>query len=106
MNERVNNFLLAEDKFMYEMHLRESRFTCSASRPFTKNTKGIQKFQETGDSQYIYQNELDKACFQRDMPYGGFKYLTRRTTSDKIFPDKAFNIAKNQKYDRYQRGLA
>ena len=66
----------------------------------------MQKFKETGDSRHIYQNELDKACFQHDMAYGDFKILTRRTASDKILRDKAFNIAKNPKYDGYQRGHA
>ena len=66
-----------------------------------KNTK----FNETGDSLYIYQNELDKACFQHDMTYGDFKDLTRRTVSDKILRDKAFNIAKNLKYDRIKEVL-
>ena len=61
---------------------------------------------EIRDSQYIYQNELDKACFQHDMAYGDFKDLTRRTAFDKILCDKAFNIAKNPKYDEYQRSLA
>ena len=70
-----------------------------------KNKERIQKFKETGDSRYIYQNELDKACFQHDMAYGDFKDLTRRTASDKILRDKAFNIAKNPKYDGYPRGL-
>ena len=64
------------------------------------------KKKETGDSRYIYQNELDKACFQHDMAYGDFKDLTRRTASDKILRDKAFNIAKNPKYDRYQKDLS
>ena len=67
--------------------------------------KKILKFKEAGDSQYIYQNELGKAYFQHDMAYEGFKDLTRRTAPPKIFRDKAFNIAKNPKYDRYQRGL-
>ena len=60
------------------------------------------------DSQYIYQNELDKACFQHDMTYGDFKDLTRRkkNSSDKILHNKALNIARNLKYDGYQRGLA
>ena len=62
--------------------------------------------EETGESRYIYQNKLDKASFQHDMAYGDFKDLTRRTASDKIFHDKAFNIAKNRKLDGYQRGLA
>ena len=66
----------------------------------------IQKFKETGDTSYIYKNELDKACFQHDMAYGDFKDLARRTASDKVLRDKAFNIAKNPKYDGYQRRLA
>ena len=45
------------------------------NRPFTKNKERIQKFKETGDSLYIYENELDKASFQRDMAYGDFKYF-------------------------------
>ena len=65
-----------------------------------------QKFKETGDSRYIYRNELDKACFQYDMTYGVFKDLGRMTASDKVLRDKAFNIAKNPKYERYQRVLA
>ena len=55
---------------------------------------------------HIYKNELDKACFQHDMAYGDFKDLKRRTASDKVLRDKAFNIAKNPKYDGYQRGVA
>ena len=105
MNEIVNKFLLPGDKFMPEMHLRQPGFTSSACRPFTRNKERIKKFKETGDSRYIYQNELDKACFQHDMTYADFKDLTRRTASDKILRDKAFNIAKNPKYDEYQRGL-
>ena len=71
-----------------------------------KNKERIQKFKETGNSQYIYQSELDKVCFLHDMAYGDFKDLTRRIASDKILRDKAFNIAKNLKYDGCQRGLA
>ena len=96
MNETVNNFLLAADKSMPEMHLRQPGFTYSACGPFTKNKERIQRFKETGDSRYIYQIELDKACFQHDTAYGDFKDLTRRTASDKILSDKAFNIAKNK----------
>ena len=106
MNEIVNKFLLAGDKFMLEMHLKQPGFTYSACGPFTKNKERIQKFKETGDTSYIYKNELDKACFQHDMAYGDFKDLKRRTASDKVLRDKAFNIAKNPKYDWYQRGLA
>ena len=66
----------------------------------------MQKFKETGDSRYIYQNKLDNACFQHDMAYGDFKDLARRAASDKILRDKTFNIANYPKYDGYQRGLA
>ena len=106
MNEIVNKFLLVWDKFMTELHLRQPGFAYSACEPFTKNKERIQKFKETGDSQYIYQNELDKACFQHDMAYGDFKNLSRGTASDKIVYDKAFNIANSPEYDGYQRGLA
>ena len=106
MNETVHKFLLAGNKFMLEMHLKQPGFTYSACRPFTKNKERIQKFKETGDTSYIYKNELDKACFQHDMAYGDFKDLARRTASDKVLRDKAFNIAKNPKYDEYQRELA
>ena len=106
MNEIVNKFLLAEDKFMPEIHLRQPRFTYSVCGPFTENKQRIQKFKETGDTIYIYKNELGKACFQHDMAYGDFKDLKRRTFSDNVLRDKAFNIAKNPKYDGYQRGLA
>ena len=92
-------------EFMPEMHLRQPGFTYSACGPFTKNKERIQKFEETGDSWHIHQNELDKACFQHDMAYGDFKYLARRTASDKVLCGKAFNIATNLNYDRYQRGL-
>ena len=64
-----------------------------------------QRKKETGDSRYIYQNELDKACLQHEMAYGHFKDLNRRRAADKALRDKAFNIAKNPKYDGYQRGF-
>ena len=54
------------------MHLRQPGFTCSACGPFTKNKERIQRFKETGDTSYIYKNELDKECFQHDMAYGDF----------------------------------
>ena len=65
-----------------------------------------EKFMKTGDADFIYKNELDKACFQHDMAYGKSKDLVRRTQSDKVLRDKAFNIASDPKYDGYQRGLA
>ena len=66
----------------------------------------MQTFIEKGDPRFIYQNKLDKACFQNDMAYGDFKDFTRRIASDKMLRDKAFNMAKNSKYDGYQRGFA
>ena len=106
MNEKVNKFLLAGDKFMPEMHLKQPGFTDSACGLFTKNKERTQKFKETEDTSYIYKNELDKTCFQHDMAYGDFKDLNRRTASNKILRDKAFTIAKTPKYNGYQRGLA
>ena len=91
---------------MPEMHLKQPGFTYSAWGPFTKNKERIQKFEKTGDTNYIYKYELDKVCFQHDMAYGHFKDLARRTVSHKVLRDKAFNIAKSTKYDGYQRGLA
>ena len=88
---------------MPEMHLRQPQFTYSACGPFTKHKQRIQKFKETGDTNYIYKNELDKACFPRDAPYSDSKDLTKRTVADKILTNKAFNIAKDPKYDGYQR---
>ena len=100
MNEIVNKFLLAGDKFMPEKHLKQPGFTYRAWGPFTKNKERIQS-----NTNYIYKNKLDKACFQHDMAYGDFKDLASRTASDKVLRGKALNIVKNPKYDGYQRGL-
>ena len=70
MNEIINNFLLVGDKFMPEMDLRQLSFTYSACGLFTKNKEGIEKFMQSGNTDFIYKNELDKACFQHDMAYG------------------------------------
>ena len=67
MNKIINKFLLAGDKFMFEMHLKQPGFTYSACGTFTKKKERIQKLKETGDTSYIYKNELGKACFQHDM---------------------------------------
>ena len=106
MNNTINNFLLAGDKFMPEMHLKQPGFTYSACSPFAKHKERIQKFKETGDARYIYRNELDKACFQHDAAYADNKDLLSRTRADKILGDKAYAIASNPQYDGYQRGLA
>ena len=105
MNDIINKFLLVGDKFMPEMHLRQAGFTYSACGPFTKNKEKIEKFMKSGNTDFIYKNELDKACFQHDMAYGKSKDLVKRTQSDKVLRDKAFKIASNPKYDGYQRGL-
>ena len=95
MNKVVNKLLLVGDKFMPEMHLKQPRFTYSACGPFTKKKERIQKFKEAGDTNYIYKNELNQACFQHNKAYGDFKDLARKTASYKVLRDKAFNIAKN-----------
>ena len=106
MNNTINKLLLAGDRFMPEIHLRQPQFTHSACGPFTKHEQRIQKFKETGDTNYIYKNELDKACFVHDAAYSDSKDLTKRTAADKILKNKAFDIVKDPKYDGYQRGLA
>ena len=74
--------------------------------PFTKHKERTQKFMQTGYKNYIYKNELDKACFAHDAAYSDSKDLAKRTQSDKVLKDKAFAIANDPKYDGYQRGLA
>ena len=106
MNNTINKFLLAGDKFMPEMHLRQPGFTYSACVSFTKHKEKIKKFEQTGDTQYIYRNELDKACFQHDAAYADNKDLLNKTQADKILRYKAYGIANNPQYDGYQRGLA
>ena len=72
-------FLLVGDKFMPEIHLKQSGFTYSACGPFPKNKERIEKFVQTGNTDFIYKNELDKACFQHDMVYGKSKDLIKTT---------------------------
>ena len=106
MNNEINKFLLAGDKFMPEMHLRQPRFVYSACGPFTRHKERIKEFKRTGDTRYIYRNELDKACFQHDSAYADHKDLINRTEAYKVLRDKAYDIASNPKYDGYQSGLA
>ena len=98
MNEIIN-------KFMTEMHLKQSGFAYSACAPFAKNKERIEKFMKTRNTDFSCKNELDKACFQHDMAYDKAKDLVRRTQSDSVLKDKAFEIASDPKYDGYQRGL-
>ena len=89
INEAVNKFLLVHDKFMPEMHLKQPGFTYSACGPFTRNKERIAKFMQTGNTDFIYKNEPDRACFQHDMAYCKSKDLAKRTQSDKVLRDKA-----------------
>ena len=106
MNNIINKFLLAGDKFMPEMQLRQPQFVYSACGPFTRHKERIKKFKQTGDTCYIYRNDLDKACFQHDSAYADNKDLINRIKADKVLKHKACNIASNPEYDGYQRGLA
>ena len=106
MNNIINKFLLAGDKFMPEMHLRQPQFVYSACGPFTRHKERIKKLKQTGDTRYIYRNELDKACFKHDSVYADHKDLIIRTEADKVSRDKAYDIASNPENDGYQRGLA
>ena len=87
------------------MHLRGQRFTCSADGPLTKNIKRIKNIKETGNSRYIYQSKLDKACFHKDMPDRDVKDLNGKIIPDNVLNDKAFNITKYPKCPGYQWGL-
>ena len=106
MNDIVNKFLLTGDKFMPHMHLRQLGFVYSACGPFTKHKERINKFMKTGDTRYIYRNNLDKAWFQHDDACSKSRDLGKRNVSDRVLRDKAFNIANNPQYNGYERGLA
>ena len=106
MNNVINKFLLAGDTFMPKMHLRQPQFVYSACGPFTRHKERIKQFKQTGDTSYIYRNELDKACFQHDSAYADHKDLINRTEADKVLRNKAYDITSNPEYDGYQRGLA
>ena len=95
MNEIVNKMLLKGDKFMPEMHLKQLGFTLLTCVWFTENKGRIQKLIQAGNKNYIYENDLDKACFQHDMAYDKYKDLNKITESDKILRDKDFKIASN-----------
>ena len=88
------------------MHLKQPGFTYSACGSFSKNKQRIEKFMETGNTNFIHKNELDKTCFQHDMAYGKSKDLVKRIQSNKVLKNKAFKIASDPKYEVYQRGLA
>ena len=100
MNEIVNRSLLAGDKFMPEMNLKQPGFTYTACSTFTKNKERVEKFMQTGNTDFIYRNELDKTCFRLDMVYGKSKDLAKRTQLDQVFRDKGFKITNDLKYEK------
>ena len=109
MNNIINKFLLAGDKFMPEMHLRQPQFVYSACGPFTRRKERIKEFKRTGDTCLLYRNELDKACFKHDAAYAKYtkyKDVENRLISGQKLRNSAYDIASNPKYDGYQRGLA
>ena len=103
MNKIINKFFFTGDKFMSELHLKQPGFTYSAGGPFTKHRERIKKFRGTGNLKHLYRNELEKACFAHDAAYSDSKDLTKRTISGKILKDRAYEIARNRRYDGYQR---
>ena len=88
---------------MPELHLNQFGFTYSACDPLTKNNERIKKFMQTGNTDYIYKNDLDKSCFQHNMDDVEYNDVNKRTQSDKVLRDKAFEIAINPKYDVYHQ---
>ena len=105
MNNIINKFLLAGDKFMPEMHLRQPQFVYSACGPFTRHKERIKEFKRTGDTRLLYRNELDKACFKQDAAYAKYKDVENKLISDQKLRNNGYDIASNPKYDGYQRGL-
>ena len=107
MNNVINKFLLAADKFISETHLKDLKVgTFSACGPFDRHKYRINKFIQTGNKNYLYKNELDKACFAHDAAYSDFKVIKNRTAADKILRDKAYKVTKHPKYYGSQRDLA
>ena len=105
MNKIISKCLLAGDKFMSEFHLKHSGFTYSACRPFTKHPERIQKIRETDNLRHLYRKKLEKPCIAHDAAYSDSKDLGKRTISDKILKDRAYDIARNCGYDGYQKAL-
>ena len=107
MNNIINKFLLAGDKFKPEMHLKQPQFVYSACGPFTRHKERIKEFKRTGDTRFLlYRNELDKACFKHDAAYAKYKDVENRLILDQRLRNSAYNIASNPKYDGHQKGLA
>ena len=106
MNNIINKFLLAGDKFMPEMHLRQPQFVYSACGLFTRHKERIKEFKRTGDTCLLCRNELDKSFFKHNAAYAKYKVVENRLISDQKLRNSAYDIASNPKYAGYQRGLA
>ena len=89
--------MLTGGKFTPKLRFREPGFTYSACGPFTKHRERIQKFREKNDLKHIYKKESDKVCFAYDAAYSDSNDLAKRTTSDKVLKDQAYEIAINRK---------
>ena len=106
MNKIINKFLLTEDKFLQELHLKQPGFVYTACGPFTKHREKIQKLRETGNLKHLHRNELNKACFAHDTGYSDSKDLAKGAISNKILKDRAYEIARNCRYNGHQKALA
>ena len=107
INNIIDKFLLTADKFITETHLKDLKLgTYSACGPFPRPKDRISKFIQTGDTNYIYKNEVNKTCFAHDAAYSDLKDIKNRTAADEILRDKAYEIAKDPKHYDSQRGRA
>ena len=105
MNNMINKFLLTGNKFIPEWHLKQPGLTYSAGGLFTKHRERTQKSRETGNLKHLYRNELDEAFCSHNSVYSDSKGLAKRTISNKILKDRAYEIGRNRKYYGYQRAL-
>ena len=106
MNKIINNFLFPRDKFLPELHSKQPGCTYSVCGPFTKHCERIQKFRETGNLKHLHRSELYNVYFAHNAAYFDSKDLAKTTISEKILKDRAHQIARNCKYDGYQKALA
>ena len=106
MNNLIDKFLLAGDKIMPEMHLRQPQFVYSACGPFTRHKERIKEFKRIDNTHLLYRIELDKVCFKHDAAYEKYKDVENKLISDQKLRNSSYDIASNPKYDGYQRGLA
>ena len=106
MNKIINKRSLTGHKFMPELHLKQPWFIYSACGPFTKHRERVQNFREAGNLKHLYRNDLDKSRFAYDAACSDSKDLAKRAISDKFLKDRAYEIARNRGYDRYQIALA